>query len=74
MLGVRPSLGRGFRAEEDQPNQNNVIVISHGMWQRRFGSDPGVLGRSITLSGAPVTIVGVMPPDFYFPNREAEFW
>jgi putative ABC transport system permease protein len=51
-----------------------VIVISHGMWQRRFGGDPGILGRSVPLSGSPVTIVGVMPPDFYFPNREPEFW
>ena len=69
-----PALGRGFRAEEDAPKQNAVIVISHGMWQRRFGGDPNILGRAVTLSGAPVTIVGVMPAGFYFPNREAEFW
>ena len=74
LLGVAPMLGRGFRAEEDAPNQNNVVVISHGMWQRRFGSDPGVLGRSVSISGAPVTIVGVMPAGFYFPSRTAEFW
>jgi putative ABC transport system permease protein len=74
LLGVAPALGRGFREEEDAPGRNAVVVISHGLWQRRFGSDPGVLGRTISLSGSPVTIVGVMPADFYFPNREVEFW
>ena len=74
LLGVAPAMGRGFKADEDLPKQNNVIVISHGMWGRRFGADPNILGRSITLSGTPVTIVGVMPAGFYFPSRDAEFW
>jgi putative ABC transport system permease protein len=74
LLRVSPALGRGFRAEEDVPNQNAAIVLSHGMWQRRFGGDPNILGRTITLSGAPVVVVGVMPAGFYFPNREVEFW
>jgi putative ABC transport system permease protein len=74
LLKVAPSMGRGFRADEDAPGKDNVIVLSHGMWQRRFGGDPGVLGRSILLSGAPVTIIGVMPADFYYPSREPEFW
>ena len=74
LLGVRPAMGRSFRAEEDLPKQNNVIVISHGMWQRRFAADPNILGRSITLSGTPVTIVGVMPSGFVFPSRQAEYW
>jgi putative ABC transport system permease protein len=73
-IGVAPALGRGFRAEEDAPKQNAVIVISDGMWRRRFGADPGILGRSVTLSGSPVVVVGVMPPAFYFPTREVEFW
>jgi putative ABC transport system permease protein len=73
LLGVAPALGRSFRAEEDAPGKDAVIVLSHGMWQRRFGGDPAVLGRSVTLSGTPVTIVGVMPAGFYFP-RDAEFW
>jgi putative ABC transport system permease protein len=73
LLGVTPSLGRSFRADEDAPGKDTVIVLSHGMWQRRFGGDPAVLGRSVTLSGTPVTIVGVMPAGFYFP-RDAEFW
>ncbi len=74
LLDVKPVLGRGFREDEDAPGKNNVIVLSHAMWQRRFGSDPHVLGRSITLSGVPVTVVGVMPAGFYFPNRAGEFW
>ncbi len=74
LLGATPSLGRGFRADEDAPGKNTVIVISHGMWQRRFGADPNVLGRSVIVNGVPVTVVGLMPPEFYFPNRETEFW
>jgi putative ABC transport system permease protein len=74
LLGVRPILGRGFNANEDVPNANNVVVISHGMWQRRFGSDPNVVGRSMSVSGTPVTIVGVMPSTFTFAGRTTEFW
>jgi putative ABC transport system permease protein len=74
LLRVTPSHGRGFSEQEDAPGRNAVIVISHGMWQRRLGGDPAVLGTSILLSGTPATIVGVMPPDFYFPNRDTEFW
>jgi putative ABC transport system permease protein len=74
VLGVRPVLGRSFRAEEDVPAKNDVIIISHGMWQRHFGGDPNVVGRSITLNGRPAEIVGVMPPTFFFPNRTVEFW
>jgi putative ABC transport system permease protein len=73
LLKVQPALGRTFRAEEDAPGKDSVIVLSHGTWQRRFGSDPNVLGRSVTFSGIPVTIVGVMPADFSF-IRDAEYW
>jgi putative ABC transport system permease protein len=74
LLGVRPALGRGFDKREDAPKQNTVAVLSHGMWQRRFGGDPGAVGRTITLSGTPVTIAGVMPAGFYFPTRNVEYW
>ena len=74
LLRVAPALGRTFRADEDQPKKNAVVVLSDRMWQRRFGGDPTILGRTITLSGTPVTIIGVMPADFYFPSRETEFW
>lgn len=65
LLRVAPALGRTFRTDEDAPGTNNVIVLSHGMWQRRFGGDSGVPGRAITLSGTPVTVIGVMPAGFY---------
>ena len=74
LLGVGPALGSSFVADDDKPGGRGVIVISHGMWQQRFGGDPSVVGRTITLSGTPVVIAGVMPPDFYYPNRTAEFW
>jgi putative ABC transport system permease protein len=73
LLKVQPLLGRSFKADEDAPGKDSVIVLSHGMWQRRFGGDPNILGRSVTLSGTPVTIIGVMPASFLFP-RDAEFW
>ena len=73
LLRVGPALGRVFQAKGDAP-RHNEIVISHRMWQRRLGGDPGVLGTSITLSGRPVTIIGVMPPDFHFPSRQTEYW
>jgi len=73
LLQVAPALGRTFRAEEDVPGRDSVIVLSHGLWQRRFSGDPKVLGQSVTLNGAPVTVIGVMPASFTFAG-ESEFW
>ena len=64
VLGVRPALGRSFQASEDVPNAPRVVVISHGLWQRRFGADPGILEQSMTLGGEPHQVVGVMPAAF----------
>ncbi|MEJ2218174.1 MAG: ABC transporter permease, partial [Gemmatimonadota bacterium] len=64
VLGVNPALGRAFTADEDQPGGAAVAILSHGLWVRRFGSDPGVVGRSVLLDGSPYTIVGVMPAGF----------
>ena len=64
LLGARPLLGRAFLPEEDAPGRPPAALLSHGLWQRRFGSDPSVVGRPITLSGQSFEIVGVMPPDF----------
>src|ERR1044072_2833846 len=64
MLGARPLAGRLLLAEEDRPGSDNVVVISHSLWQRRFGSDPSVVGRAVTLNGESVTVVGVLPRDF----------
>jgi ABC-type antimicrobial peptide transport system permease subunit len=74
LLGVRPILGRTFTEAEDAPGRNSVAVMSYGTWERRFGKDPGVLGRTVMLSGEPATIVGVMPPGFFFPSRDVEVW
>lgn len=73
LLRVQPALGRSFRAEEDAPGKDTVVVLSHGLWQRRFDADPDVLGQSVTLNGLPVTIIGVMPAGFSFVG-DAEFW
>jgi predicted permease len=61
VLGVQPLLGREFRREDELPDNNGVVILSHGLWQRRFNSDPGIVGRTVTLSGRPFTVVGVMP-------------
>jgi putative ABC transport system permease protein len=73
VLGVSPLLGRAPTAGEDLPTGPRVAVISYGLWQRRFGADSGVVGRSIAINGAPTTIVGVMPPGFDMPVG-AEIW
>jgi putative ABC transport system permease protein len=65
-VGVEPALGRAFLRGEDTAGRDNVIVISHGLWQRQFASDPNLVGRSVTVNGRPHTIVGVMPPRFQF--------
>jgi putative ABC transport system permease protein len=73
LFGVAMTLGRGFTEEEDRPGGAPVIVISHGFWRERFGSDPEVLGRTMMLDGAPFTIVGVASPLIEFPSR-GEYW
>src|SRR5919112_1701100 len=74
LLGVEPVLGRGFLPEDDQPGAGRVVVLSHGLWQRRFGADPKVIGRALELNGQSYTVVGVMPPSFQFPSPEDELW
>jgi putative ABC transport system permease protein len=70
LLGVNPVLGRTFAANEDQPGNDRVVVLSSRLWQRRFGSDPNIIGQQLTLDGASYTVLGVMPPQFQF----APFW
>jgi ABC-type antimicrobial peptide transport system permease subunit len=67
-LGAGPHLGRGFTTEEDQPNGRKVVVLMHPFWQQYFGSDPEVLGQTVTLDATPYTVVGVMPASFRFPG------
>jgi putative ABC transport system permease protein len=72
-LRVAPAMGRWFTEDEAQGDVR-VIVISHGFWTRHFGSDPAILGRSVILDGISREIIGVMPPDFDFPDPTTEFW
>jgi putative ABC transport system permease protein len=74
LLGVEPQLGRAFRPEEDKPGANQVVVMSYGLWQRRFGADPGIIGKPINLNGKSFTVIGVMPPSFQFPTRNDQLW
>jgi putative ABC transport system permease protein len=76
LLGVQPALGRYFTAAECQPGAAPVVVLSHATWLRRFGGDPGVVGRSLKIDGALATVVGVMPPEFNPPLfwGQIELW
>jgi putative ABC transport system permease protein len=73
-LGVQPALGRWFTDEDDVPEAPGTIILSHGLWQRRFGSSSGVIGRTVTVRERPFTVVGVMPRGFKFPSAAAQFW
>jgi predicted permease len=66
VLGVQPMLGRTFLPNEDEPG-NQVVILSHELWQRRFGADRGIIGRTVTLDGKQFQVIGVMPPRFTFP-------
>ena len=73
MLGVQPILGRQFLPDEDAPGGSPVVMLSHGVWQRRYGSDPSIIGRPVLVDGKPATVVGVMPPRFQFPEQ-SQLW
>ncbi len=73
VLAVAPAAGRLFNAAEEQPGADQVALVSHGMWQRRFGGDPQLLGKTISLNGRAYTIVGIMPKDFDYPVP-VEMW
>lgn len=74
LLGVEPQLGRAFTAEEDQPGANRVVVMSHSLWQRRFGSDRNIIDKPLMLNGESYRVIGVMPQHFQFPSRDVELW
>ncbi len=77
VLGVTPSLGRTFTAEEDTPAGPALVVVSDRFWRRHLSADPRAIGQSVTLGGTPFTVIGVMPPGFRFAGRsteEAELW
>src|SRR5215207_8633546 len=73
-LGVRPVLGRTFLPEEGEHGAAGVVLLSHGLWQRRFGGDPNVVGKTIRMNGPAHTVVGVLPPDFIISPRRYEIY
>jgi putative ABC transport system permease protein len=74
VLGVDPILGRTFQAGEDQPNGPKVTVRDYGLWQRKFGGDPNIVGRALTINGESYTVIGVLPQNFQFALRANDLW
>jgi putative ABC transport system permease protein len=74
MLGVRPLLGRNFTDEEDKPGAGKAVILSYSLWQRRYGGEPGILGREILLDREKYTVVGVMPANFQFMQGYIGLW
>ncbi len=80
ILGVRPAMGRSFLPEEDKPGAERVVVLSHALWERRFGADHGVLGRKLVLNGKSYTVIGVMSEsfrflfDYFFGCQDVDLW
>lgn len=74
MLGVEPALGRGFTAADDRPSANGTVVLSWGLWKRRFSGDPSILNRTIRLNATTYTVIGVMPSWFAYPDQTVQLW
>jgi putative ABC transport system permease protein len=74
ILGANAALGRVFVAGEDHPGNDSLVILSNTLWQKDFGSDPNVIGRSVTLEGVDRQIIGVMPADFQFPSQKDQLW
>jgi putative ABC transport system permease protein len=74
VLGVSPTIGRAFSANEEIVGQHRVALLSDPLWRGQFNADPGIVGRDITLSGRPYRVIGVMPPSFRFPAPEVQLW
>jgi predicted permease len=74
VMGATPVLGRDFRAEENGEGRNAVVLLGHAFWRQRFGGDPRVVGRAVTLNGVTREVVGVLPPEFDFPARSQVYY
>ena len=74
LLGASPQVGRTFVTAEDQPGRDDVVVLSHSLWTRRFSANPAIVGRTVPIDGRPAQVVGVMPAAFQFPDRTIEVW
>jgi predicted permease len=73
-LGVEPALGRDFSPSDDDPAANGTVVLSWGLWKRRFGGDPSILGQAIHLDAKMYTVIGVMPSWFAYPDQATQLW
>lgn len=74
ILGTQPELGRTFHTGEDAPGDDRYVVLSHNLWEQRFGRDPAIIGRYIELEGVSRQVLGVMPADFRFPSPKTQLW
>jgi len=74
LLGVTPAVGRWFLPDEEQPGHDRVVILSHELWERRFSSDPGIVGRKVVIDGQPHTVVGVTGKGFYFRRKGRDLW
>jgi putative ABC transport system permease protein len=74
IFGVRAVLGRTFAADEDQAGKSQVVILSHRLWESRFGADPKILGAKLTLNGKPCTVIGVLPAHGPFDRTRAQVW
>jgi putative ABC transport system permease protein len=74
VLGVSPALGRDFSADEERFGGPNAVLISDGLWRRRFRGDPSAVGKKLRINGFSFSIIGIMPASFLFPNRDADLW
>lgn len=74
VFNVNPQLGRTFHSDEDAPGKNAVVVLSERLWERRFGSDPQIVGKSLMLADTPTQVIGVMPESFRYPSPETDLW
>ncbi len=73
-LGVTPEIGRFFSASEDSPQAAATVILTHGLWERRYGGDRNILGKTIQLDGHPYTIIGVLPASFVYPDTRTQLW
>jgi putative ABC transport system permease protein len=73
-LRAAPALGRAFRPDDDRPGAPPVVLLSHALWRRKFGADPGVIGRELVIDGRPREVVGVMPEGFGYPTARTALW
>lgn len=74
LLGVHPALGRLFTADDDRPGANGTVVLTWGLWKRRYAGDPAILGKTIELDARPFTVIGILPEWFQYPDAKIQLW